>query len=62
MTPLKKLGMVTRVIMKMSEANQSPIVIIFFLETNSWNSGISKRIIGHLFQMRTIYNNNKQHK
>jgi len=33
-TPLKKLGVITTVIMKTSEANQSPLVIILFLETN----------------------------
>lgn len=51
MTPLNKLEMKTTVIMKVSEANQSPIFIIFFFERPTAEiSGIRKGIIGHLFQ------------
>lgn len=35
MTSLSKLGMIATVIMKVREANQSPIFIIFFLEINN---------------------------
>lgn len=49
MTPFNKLEMITAVIMKVSGTNQSPIFIIFFLETNNWNKW-SGRIICHLFQ------------
>lgn len=62
MTPLKKLGMITTVIVKMSEANQSPIVIVFFLVTNSWNKWNQEKDNWPLIPIPTIYNSNTQHK
>lgn len=50
MTPLSKLGTRAMVTMKVREAHQRPISIIFSSETAAETSGIRKGVIGHLFQ------------
>lgn len=61
MTPLNILKIITTVIRKVSEANQSPAFLIFFLETNSCNKWNQEENNWPLITIPTIYNGNKQH-